>query len=79
MILGFIIAFASLIFMSLAQIIAYLAYVPAFYFVKIVKLFAQVPIEQMSLGKGNLALVIGFYVLLIVLILVWGIKSKVKT
>lgn len=76
MILGFIVAFLSLIFIPLAQVFAYFAYVPAFYFVKIVKLFAQVPMEQMSLGKGNLVIVISFYILLLVLIFVWTRKSK---
>ena len=76
MILGFVVAFLSLIFMPLAQIIAYFVYAPAFYFVKVVKFFAQVPIEQMSLGKGNLVIVIGFYVLLFVLILIWTRRQK---
>lgn len=40
MILGFLIAGASLIFMPLAQILAYLAYVPATIFVAIVNLFS---------------------------------------
>lgn len=41
MVLGFLTAGASLIFMPLAQVLAYLAYVPAFYFVKIVEIFAN--------------------------------------
>lgn len=44
MILGFLIAGASLIFMSLAQIFAYLAYVPASIFVAIVEFFSKVTI-----------------------------------
>ncbi len=39
MILGFAVSITSLIFMPLAQVLAYLAYVPAFYFVKIVEIF----------------------------------------
>ena len=42
MILGFLIAGASLIFMPLAQIIAYLVYVPATIFVAIVEFFSRV-------------------------------------
>ena len=41
MVLGFFIAASSLIFMPLAQLFAYLAFVPAFYFVKIVEIFAN--------------------------------------
>ncbi|MDO8486676.1 MAG: ComEC/Rec2 family competence protein [Candidatus Curtissbacteria bacterium] len=41
MVLGFLTAFASLIFMPLAQVLAYFAYVPAFYFVKVVEVFAK--------------------------------------
>lgn len=76
MILGFIIAFLSLILMPFAQIIAYLAYMPAFYFVKTVKFFGQIPIEQMNLGKGNLVLVVGFYIFLLFLMLVWTRRQK---
>ena len=41
MILGFLIAISSLIFMPLAQLLAYLAYVPALYFSEIVRLLAK--------------------------------------
>ncbi|MDZ4209576.1 MAG: ComEC/Rec2 family competence protein [Candidatus Curtissbacteria bacterium] len=41
MILGFMIAVASLIFMPLAQLLAYFAFVPAFYFVKVVETFSK--------------------------------------
>jgi len=78
MILGFLIAILSLILMPLAQILAYLAYIPAFYFVKVVEVFAKIPVGQVSLGKGSLAMVIGFYVLLLVLIFVWRKQSKSK-
>jgi len=43
MVLGFLIALASLIFMPLAQVLAYLAYVPALYFSEIVRLMAKIP------------------------------------
>lgn len=41
MILGFLIAGTSLIFSPFAQILAYFAYVPAFYFVKVIEVFAK--------------------------------------
>ncbi|GEM_PF-7107047 len=41
MVLGFLTAGASLIFMPLAQVLAYFAFVPAFYFVKMVEIFAN--------------------------------------
>ena len=43
MVLGFLIAFASLVFMPLAQVLAYFAYVPALYFSEIVRLMAKIP------------------------------------
>ncbi len=43
MVLGFLTAIASLIFMPLAQVIAYFAFVPAFYFVKVVEVFSKIP------------------------------------
>ncbi|MEK9147041.1 MAG: ComEC/Rec2 family competence protein [Patescibacteria group bacterium] len=42
MILGFLVAGASLVFMPIAQVLAYLAYVPAFVFIKAVELFAAI-------------------------------------
>lgn len=42
MVLGFLVSLASLIFMPLAQILAYFAFVPAFYFVKTVEIFSRV-------------------------------------
>ncbi|MEX2028009.1 MAG: ComEC/Rec2 family competence protein, partial [Candidatus Curtissbacteria bacterium] len=42
MVLGFLTAGVSLIFMPLAQILAFLAYVPAFYFVKVVEVFSKI-------------------------------------
>ncbi len=41
MIFGFLTAGSSLVFMPLAQLLAYLAFVPAFYFVKVVEIFAK--------------------------------------
>ena len=76
MILGFLVSIISLIFSPLAQVISYIAYVPAYYFVKVVEVFAKIPVEQVSLGKGNAVVVFGFYVFLIVLMLVWMRKSK---
>lgn len=41
MVFGFLTAISSLIFMPLAQLFAYFAYVPALYFVKVVELFSK--------------------------------------
>ena len=42
MILGFLVSGASLIFMPLAQVLAYLAFVPAFYFSQVVGILAKI-------------------------------------
>jgi len=42
MVLGFLIALATLIFMPLAQLLAYLAYVPALYFSEVVRIMAKI-------------------------------------
>lgn len=67
MILGFATAITSLISVSAAQPVAYLVYVPAFYFVKIVEFFADLPFDQVSSGKGNMLMVAGFYGLILTL------------
>lgn len=76
MILGFLTALFSLVFWPIAQVLAFLAYVPAFYFVKVVEILAWLPIDQITLGKNNLFLVLTFYILVISLILVWTQKAK---
>ncbi len=76
MALGFLTALFSLVFWPIAQVLAYLAYVPAFYFVKVVEILARLPIDQVILGKNNLFLVLTFYILVISLILVWTQKAK---
>jgi len=76
MILGFLIALASLIFAPIAQLLAFLAYVPAFYFVKVVELFAQIPLDPITLGKSNLILLVGGYLLLLILFVVWTRKTR---
>lgn len=43
MVLGFLIALGTLIFMPLAQVLAYLAFVPTFYFSQIVGIMAKIP------------------------------------
>lgn len=62
MILGFATAILSLIFMPLAEVVAYFAFVPAFYFSEVVKIFAALPFAQFSFGQGNLILAFGIYV-----------------
>jgi competence protein ComEC len=44
MFLGFLVSFASLVFMPFAQILAYLAFIPAFYFVKVVEMFSKISV-----------------------------------
>src|SRR3990172_7962986 len=75
MILGFLVALTSLVFSPLAQILSYIAYVPAYYFVKVVGFFAKIPIEQVSFGKGNIIVVAVFYILLVVLMFIFKSKS----
>jgi len=76
MILGFLVSIISLIFSPLAQVISYIAYVPAFYFVKVVEFFAKIPIEQISFGKGNFMAVLIFYLLIFILFAVWTKRTK---
>ena len=78
MILGFLVSVASLIFMPLAQVLAYFAYVPALYFVKVVEILAGFGVGQMSFGKGNLAPLFGWYVLLFSLMWIWRPRSWIK-
>ncbi len=65
MILGFATAILSLIFMPLAQVLAYLAFVPAFYFSQVVRIFAALPFAQYSFGQGNIWFAGGCYFVLI--------------
>jgi len=76
MILGFLVSVISLIFSPLAQLISYVAYVPALYFVKVVEIFGKIPVEQVSFGKGNLFAVLIFYILIFILLVVWTQKPK---
>lgn len=76
MVLGFGLAIFSLVLPPLAQVLAYLAYVPAFYFVKVVEIFAVVPFGQIEAGKGSLTVVIVWYVLLLGMMGVWRNKRK---
>ena len=76
MILGFLVSIISLIFSPLAQVISYIAYVPAFYFVKVVEFFAKIPIEQISFGKGNFMAVLIFYLLIFILFAAWTKRTK---
>ncbi|OGE06000.1 hypothetical protein A3I53_01815 [Candidatus Curtissbacteria bacterium RIFCSPLOWO2_02_FULL_40_13b] len=74
MILGFLTAFTSLIFMPLAVIFAYLAFAPAFFFVKTVEIFSKIPIDQISLGKGSLLMAVGWYGVMLFLMWIWRRK-----
>ena len=76
-ILGFLTAFASLIFMPFALIFAYLAYVPAFFFVETVEIFSKIPLEPIALGKGSLVIVIGLYGVILLLMWIWTRKRTI--
>jgi len=74
MILGFATAILSLIFMPLAQVLAYFAFVPAFYFSQVVRIFAALPFAQYSFGQGNWILAIGIYLILFNLLWITRVK-----
>lgn len=74
MVLGFFTALASLVFMPLAQLFAYLAFIPAFYFVGVVEFFAGVPFAQMTFGSGNLIAVAVIYTLVFLFLIMRGRK-----
>ncbi len=68
MVLGFLTAILSLIFMPLAQLVAYFAFVPAFYFSEVVRFFAALPFSQYSFGEGNIIFAGGCYFVLFAII-----------
>lgn len=76
MILGFLVSIISLIFPLLAQVISYIAYVPAFYFVKVVEIFAEIPIEQIFFGQDNLFALFIFYILIFIFLFLWTQRAK---
>ena len=76
MILGFLVIVSSLIFLPMAQLLAYFSYVPAFFFVKVVELFAKFDAFQIQVGRGNLVLVLVGYFMILGLILIWTRKPK---
>ena len=76
MVLGFLVSITSLVFSPLAQALAYIAYVPAFYFVKVVETFAKIPVGQASFGQGNLVALLIFYILILILLFLWLQKPK---
>ncbi len=74
MVLGFVTAAASLVFIPVAQLFAYFAFVPAFYFSQVVRCFAALPFGQYSFGQGNWILVISAYIVLLTFL--WMVKTK---
>ena len=76
MILGFLVSIISLIFSPIAQVVSYIAYVPAYYFVKVVEVFAKIPISQLSFGQNNLFALLIFYLLIFILLFVWTQRPK---
>jgi competence protein ComEC len=77
MMLGFLIAFSSLVFLPAAQVLAYFAFVPALYFVKVVDFFAGLPVPLIALGKGSLVFVAAFYFMVLGLVLLLG-KARLR-
>ena len=79
MILGFVISLASVLFLPLAQLISYFAFVPAFAFVKVVQVFAGMPFGQIKVSAENLflALFLCIFVLLVTFLL--SSHSKILT
>ena len=71
MVLGFGVATLSLILTPIAQVLAYLAFVPAFYFVKVVQVSSRIPFGQIEVGKGSLVTVIIWYLVLAVGMAIW--------
>lgn len=67
MVLGFLTSAASLILMPVAQILAWLAFVPALYFVKIVELFAVFNIGVIETGRENIAMMLGIYAFILMI------------
>jgi len=76
MTLGFLIAISALIFTPIAQTLAFLAFVPAFYFSQVVRFSASLPVGMLSLGKNSLVFVIAFYILVFSLIWLFSYKDK---
>src|SRR3989344_1100114 len=76
MALGFMVALSALIFTPIAQTLAFLAFVPAFYFSQVVRFSASLPVGMLSLGKNSLVFVIAFYILVFSLIWLFSYKDK---
>ncbi len=76
MVFGFLAAFLGLIFAPLGQLIAYFAYIPAFYFTRVVETLAKIPLSQLLLSRGNLILVMAVYFVVLALIFIWSKKAK---
>ena len=67
-ILGFAIVLFGFIFEPIGQLIAWIAWVPLSIFVWVVQGFSKLPLISVNLGEGNLALLIGYYIALTVII-----------
>lgn len=76
MVFGFLAAFLGLIFAPLGQLFAYFAYVPAFYFTRVVEILAKIPLSQLLLSRGNLILVMAVYFVVLALIFIWSKKAR---
>lgn len=71
MLLGFLVVVLSYIFMPAAQIVAYLVFVPAHYFVELVRFFAKFDVGVMQGFSGNTMLPILFVLFLVGMFFIW--------
>lgn len=69
-ILGFITLLIAIIFNPLAQIIAWVTWVPLSIFIWVVEALAKVPLAQVSLGKGSWLMAVGWY-LMVLSVFIW--------
>ncbi len=67
-VLGFAIVLFSFIFDPIAQIIAWIAWVPLSIFVWVVQGFSKIPLISVTIGEGNITLLVGYYILLTLII-----------
>lgn len=74
MILGFLLTLLSLIFIPAAQIVAYLVYIPAHYFVEVVRFFAKLEVGTVEGFSGNFLPAILLIVFLLGVYFIWRPK-----
>ena len=67
-VLGFAIVLFSFIFEPIGQLIAWVAWVPLSIFVWVVQGFSKIPLISVTIGEGDVTLLIGYYILLTLII-----------